>query len=74
MSSLILTLVIFSPLLGAVAIALVPREAEHTVRRWALGFSILALVLTLVACVMFSNAAASDPAGSGAYHLRVDVP
>lgn len=73
MSSWILTFVIFSPLLGVVAALVLPRDRNDRVRHWALYSSLLTLLLTVVACMMFSSAASSDPAEPGQYHLRANV-
>ena len=45
---MLLTLVVFSPLAGAALLALLPREEVRGIRRAALAFSLVTLVLSLV--------------------------
>ncbi len=67
---MILTLVVFSPLLGVAAILLAPRGRDDLARKWAFGASLLTLFLTLIACLMFRSAASSDAAGAGQFLLK----
>ena len=64
---MILTLVIFSPLLGVAVVVLAPRGRDDLVCRLALGASFFTLLLALMACMAFSVADSSD---AGGYHLR----
>jgi len=56
--SYILTLAIFLPLVGALAIALLPREADRRIRVVALVFSLLTFALTLGLIFGFDRTAA----------------
>jgi NADH-quinone oxidoreductase subunit M len=70
LDSWILTLVVFLPLIGVVALLLPSREAAASIRRIALGFSVATLVLVLVALAAFYQAPHTD----GGFVLRADVP
>lgn len=60
MDSWILTLVVLSPLVGAVLIMLLPRGRDGAVHRFALVWSLVTLLLTIVALVMFDRANTGD--------------
>src|SRR5262249_19792969 len=49
----IVTLVVFAPLLGAVLLALLPREHEQGIRRAALAFAIVPFVLSFELLIRF---------------------
>ena len=77
----ILSLIVFSPLLGAGILALLPREPAQGVRRTAFVFSLLPLACALVALVAFQagrgefqleDRAAWIPALGVGYRLGVD--
>lgn len=72
MSSWILTLVIFAPLVGVVLLSLVDGKQRRLIRSIALGISFSTLVLAIVAAMQFHEAAAV-PGWSGAYHLESSV-
>ena len=53
----ILTLTLFTPLLGAVLVWLIPKEKEDVIRRLSIGISLIALVLALVLWFGYDKAA-----------------
>jgi NADH-quinone oxidoreductase subunit M len=77
----LLTLIVFTPLAGALMLALLPREHEPGLRRAALVFSLVPLVLSVWMLVRFDPADAGFqfveraswiPAWGVSYHLGVD--
>ncbi|HZA83718.1 MAG TPA: NADH-quinone oxidoreductase subunit M, partial [Actinomycetes bacterium] len=77
-----LTLAVFLPLLGAVAVAVLPRQRDGLIRGAALGFSLLALVVGVGLLARFDYEAGAamqfevnrtwiSSIGAG-YHLGVD--
>ena len=77
----LLTLIVFTPLGGALMLALLPREPDAGLRRAALVFSLVPLALSLWMLARFEPAdggfqfverAAWIPAWGAAYHLGVD--
>lgn len=73
MSTWILTLVIFSPLLAAVMLLLSRGWGATRIRRTAFGFSLLTLLLTVIAIILYYQAD-GDPAGTGSFVLERHVP
>jgi NADH-quinone oxidoreductase subunit M len=74
LSDSILTFMVFSPLAGILAIALLPRSADAAVRATAMMFSLITFVLTIIGVGMFYAAnSAGDGAPSG-YVLSQHVP
>jgi len=65
-----LTLVLLLPLVTAAVVGFWPREREDLVPKVAFGGSLAAMGVALIAGLAFAVSASSDPAGSGAYHLR----
>ncbi len=74
METWILTAVIFSPLVGAVLLWLPPFGDERSARRSALFFSLVTLVLTVLAVVQFHRDAPRSPGGNPAYLLPMYAP
>lgn len=70
MSAWILTLVIFSPLVGVAAVLAAHRDRPARIRQIALGFSLLTLLLTVSAVVMYYRA---DDATAGRFVLQDNV-
>jgi NADH-quinone oxidoreductase subunit M len=77
----LLTLIVFTPLAGALMLALLPREHDAGIRRAALVFSLVPLALSLWLLARFEPADAGFqfveraswiPAWGAAYHLGVD--
>ncbi|MFH0983201.1 MAG: NADH-quinone oxidoreductase subunit M [Planctomycetota bacterium] len=60
MDGWILSLVIFAPLVGAVALAFAPRDDHALIRRVALAISTAVLALTVVAVVLYYHAGPKD--------------
>ena len=69
---MLLTLVVFSPLAGAALLALLPREEVRGIRRAALAFSLVTLVLSLVMLGRF-RAGVADFQRSGRASCRERV-
>ena len=67
----ILTLIIFLPLVGAVAIGFVSSSNPGEVRRVALSTSVVTLLLVVVATGLFLSESAAE---SGGYALEKDLP
>ena len=61
MDGWILTLIIFSPLVGALVLLIPPKDRNASIRRLALFFSMITLGLTVIAVFMFYSAAVPDP-------------
>ncbi len=72
--SSILTLVIFTPLVGALALLLPRRENAAAIRSTALLFSALTLLATLVAIFRFQQAAGTNQATDARFLLTTHVP
>ena len=70
----ILTLVIFSPLVGAVLLWLPPRGDDTSVRQSAFFCSLVTLALTIMATFSFYRVAPSTSQGNPAYVLTHHVP
>jgi len=79
----LLSLILFSPLLGALIVLLLPGKNKNLIRRVALVLSIVPFVFTLIAWLGFGNAPVIDgfryqqqavwyPAINSSYHLGVD--
>jgi NADH-quinone oxidoreductase subunit M len=77
----LLTLIVFTPLAGALMLALLPREHDAGLRRAALVFSLVPLALSLLLLARFDAADAGFqfveraswiPAWGASYHLGVD--
>ena len=77
----LLTLIVFTPLAGALVLALLPREHDAGLRRAALVFSLVPLALSLWLLARFDAADAGFqlveraswiPAWGASYHLGVD--
>ncbi|MCH7808048.1 MAG: NADH-quinone oxidoreductase subunit M [Planctomycetes bacterium] len=72
MDSWILTIIVFSPLVGALLL-LLPRRGDDASIRWgALGVSLVTLALTIGGLCSFH--ATPPPAGSGAFSLTAHLP
>jgi NADH-quinone oxidoreductase subunit M len=69
----ILTLIIFSPLVGVLALLLPRRGNDAAIHRTALFFSVLTLALTVAAVWRFQRAEANS-AVAGAFVLTQDMP
>jgi len=70
LDSWILTLLVFSPLVGVVALLLPSREAAVSIRRIAMGFSVATFALALVALAAFYQ----TPHADGGFVLSAHVP
>jgi NADH-quinone oxidoreductase subunit M len=77
----LLTLIVFTPVAGALMVALLPREHDAGLRRAALVFSLVPLALSLWMLALFEPADAGFqlverarwvPAWGASYHLGVD--
>ena len=73
MDSWILTFVIFSPLVGALALLIPRRGDDAAIRNGALFFSLVTLLLTVVAVAQFHREA-SGAAGPGRFALTACIP
>ena len=69
MDSWILTLVAFSPLVGAALIMLLPRGRDGVVHRFALAWSLVTLLLTIAALVMFERGGVGEERYALMQHL-----
>jgi NADH-quinone oxidoreductase subunit M len=67
LASLLLPIVTFLPLAGAILIAFIPRENAPLIRRAALATSLVTLAVSLVLLVLF------DPA-TGGFQFKVEAP
>jgi NADH-quinone oxidoreductase subunit M len=77
-----LTLAVFLPLLGAVAVAVLPRERDGLIRGTAIAFTVLALLVGVGLLARFNHGAGAVmqfqvdrpwiPSIGAAYHLGVD--
>ncbi len=68
----LLSLITFTPLVGAVVIGLLPDRRDDLVRRTALGFALLAWVFSILLVLVFAFGTAPDPASaSGATREHV---
>ncbi|MGB2985299.1 MAG: NADH-quinone oxidoreductase subunit M [Phycisphaerae bacterium] len=74
MDSWILTLAIFSPLLGALALWVPRRGDDVAIRRGAFFFSLVTFGITVGCVVEFCRKPADALAGPGAYLLTAHVP
>ncbi|HNQ22217.1 MAG TPA: NADH-quinone oxidoreductase subunit M [Phycisphaerae bacterium] len=74
MTEWILTLVIFSPLVGALLLWLPPRGYEHALRRGALLSTLATLLLTLAAVFAFARQQAAGVTTENGYRLTCHVP
>ncbi len=68
--SLLLTLILFSPLLGALAVLLVPGKNNRTILWTAFAFSLIPLALSIYMWVLYQAAPAMD----GEFKFSVSVP
>ena len=71
MDGWILSLVIFAPLAGAVLLAFAPRDDHALIRRGAAAISTVVLGLTMVAAVLYYQAAPSSPPARPAMSFRL---
>src|SRR5664280_614406 len=67
----ILSIITFTPLLGAIVLAVIPSHQVKLIRRVALGFALLAWVMSLglLAAFAFGGGAAGSTLGSGVVSL-----
>ena len=74
MESWILTVVVFSPLVGAIMMLLPPRGDEVSARRTAFFVSLVTLAVTVLAIFKFYDAAPDASSGDPRYLLSFNAP
>jgi NADH-quinone oxidoreductase subunit M len=74
LDSWILTLIIFSPLAGAILLMLPPRGDDVSARRSALFYSLVTLALTVMALASFYKAVPQIRGGEADYLLTHSIP
>ncbi len=74
MDGWILTLVVFSPLVWAIALLFPRRDDEVTIRNWAFYLSLITLVLTFVAVVRYHQVRTATDWAPGSFVMTAHVP
>ena len=52
---MLLSLMIFVPLLGMIVVLLLPRESEELIKRVALVFTLIPLILAVYLCITYNQ-------------------